>query len=63
MQLKFKNYNEKDYLPKFQEGGEIPADQGAPVNEGAVPADQGGGDPQQELLMACQQAVQTQDCQ
>lgn len=57
--------NINNYVPFLQEGGEIPADQGAPVDE--VPAGegapvQGGGDPMQELLMAAQQALQTQDC-
>ena len=40
-------------IGKFQEGGAMP-----PQN----PA-QGGGDPMQEILMGCQQAVETQDCQ
>lgn len=35
-------------INKFQTGGAAP---------------QGGGDPMQEILMACQQAVETQDCQ
>lgn len=47
--MKLKNIN------KFQEGGAMPP-QGAP-------APQGGGDPMQEILMACKQAVETQDCQ
>ena len=42
-------------IGKFQEGGAMPP-QGAP-------ASQGGGDPMQEILMACQQALETQDCQ
>jgi hypothetical protein len=42
-------------IGKFQEGGAMPP-QGAP----AAPA---GGDPMQEILMGCQQAVETQDCQ
>ena len=56
--------NINNYVPFLQEGGEIPADQGAPVDE--VPAGEGaptqGGDPMQELLMTAQQALQTQDC-
>lgn len=47
--MKFKN------IGKFQEGGAVPP-QGA-----AAPA--GGADPMQEILMGCQQAVETQDCQ
>lgn len=42
-------------IGKFQEGGSMPP-QGAP-------APQGGGDPMQDILMGCQQAVETQDCQ
>jgi hypothetical protein len=30
--------------------------------EASAKAPAGGGDPMQELLMACQQVVQTQDC-
>ena len=40
---------------KFQEGGAMPPQDPA--------AAQGGGDPMQEILMGCQQAVETQDCQ
>lgn len=65
MEIKIKNFNAEDYLPKFQEGGEMPpaegaAPEGAPI-EGAAPAE-GGGDPMQQLLMACQQALESQDC-
>lgn len=47
--MKFKN------IGKFQEGGSMPPQDPA--------AAQGGGDPMQEILMGCQQAVETQDCQ
>ncbi len=47
--MRLKNIN------KFQEGGAMP-----PQDPTAV---QGGGDPMQEILMACQQAIETQDCQ
>ena len=47
--MRLKNIN------KFQEGGVMPP-------QGSTPA-QGGGDPMQEILMGCQQAVETQDCQ
>lgn len=47
--MKFKN------IGKFQEGGTVPPQDPA--------AAQGGGDPMQEILMGCQQAVETQDCQ
>ena len=42
-------------IGKFQEGGAVPPQDPA--------AAQGGGDPMQEILMGCQQAVETQDCQ
>lgn len=47
--MKFKN------IGKFQEGGSVPPQDPA--------AQQGGSDPMQEILMGCQQAVETQDCQ
>ena len=58
MNLKFKNFNEKEYLPKFQEGGEMPAGE-MPAEE--APMEQGGS-PEEQLLMACQQVLETQDC-
>lgn len=42
-------------LKKFQQGGSMPPQDPA--------AAQGGSDPMQEILMGCQQAVETQDCQ
>lgn len=42
-------------ISKFQQGGPMPPQDPA--------AAQGGGDPMQEILMGCQQAVETQDCQ
>lgn len=42
-------------IGKFQEGGAMPPQDPAMA--------QGGGDPMQEILMGCQQAVETQDCQ
>ena len=42
-------------IGKFQAGGPMPPQDPA--------ASQGGGDPMQEILMGCQQAVETQDCQ
>ena len=47
--MKFKN------IGKFQEGGAMPPQDPA--------AAQGGGDPMQEILAGCQQAVETQDRQ
>ena len=61
MKISIKNYNSNDYLPKFQEGGAMEA----PVEDpnAAPAAPEQGGDPQEQLLAACQQAVETQDCQ
>jgi hypothetical protein len=61
--MKLTNKSFEQMVAKFQEGGEMPA--GAPAEqpattEGAAPAE--GGDPMQELLMACQQVLETQDC-
>ena len=50
-------------IKKFQEGGEMPS-QEAPV-EGGAPAEapvESGEDPMQQLMMACQQVLETQDC-
>lgn len=60
MNFKVKNFNVGDYLPKFQEGGEMPAE-GAPV-EGAPAPEKQGGDPMQMLLEGAAQALQNQDC-
>lgn len=61
MEIKIKNYNAEQYVPKFQEGGEM----APPVEDpNAAPApEQGGEDPAQQLLAACQQVLETQDCQ
>ena len=63
MEIKIKNYDESKYLPKFQEGGQMAPAEQAPETapEGEAPAE-GGGDPMEQLLMACQQALQSQDC-
>lgn len=42
-------------IGKFQEGGAMPPQDPAMA--------QGSGDPMEEILMGCQQAVETQDCQ
>ena len=61
MNIKSKNFNPAQYgVQKFQEGGEVAAPETAPAEETA-PA-QSGEDPMQQLLMACQQALETQDC-
>lgn len=62
MEIKIKNYDQSKFMPKFQEGGAMPADDAAAAapEEQAAPA--GGEDPTQQILMACQQALETQDC-
>ena len=44
------------FVNRFQAGGPMPA-------EGGAPAPQGGDDPMQALLQGASQAVQSQDCQ
>ncbi len=63
MEIKINNYNEKEFLPKFQEGGAMNApveDPNAAPETAAAPEQ--GGDPMEQLMMACQQALETQDC-
>lgn len=61
MKITPKNFNQKNYLPKFQEGGEMAAPEEQPAApEQAAPTQE---DPTQQLLMACQQALESQDCQ
>lgn len=57
--MKF-NFNNKELneLLKFQEGGEMPAPAEAPAE---APAQ--GGSPEEQILQAAAQAVQTQDAQ
>lgn len=64
MELKIKNFNIEEFIPKFQEGGEMapPADGGAEGATAPAEAPAEGGDPMQELLAACQQALESQDC-
>lgn len=65
MNLNFRNYDETKFVPKFQEGGAMPAE--APVEEapteGAPAPEEQGGDPMQQLLQVAAQALQAQDCQ
>lgn len=56
MNFKFNN-KELDEILKFQEGGEVP-----PTEEAAPAPEAGSGDPMEQILAACQQALQTQDC-
>ena len=57
--MKF-NFNNKELneLLKMQEGGEMPAPAEAPAE---APA--GGGSPEEQIIQAAAQAVQTQDAQ
>ena len=62
MEIKIRNYNQAQYL---QEGGAVAApaeNPNAAPAEGAPAAPEGGEDPMQQLAMACQQALETQDC-
>lgn len=58
MKIGFKSIDQT--LRKFQEGGEI--NQEAAAAETAATPEQGGGDPMEQILAACQQALQSQDC-
>lgn len=48
-------------ITKFQEGGAMPAPQGAP--EGGAPAGGGEQDPMAQLLQIAQQALQNKDAE
>ena len=56
MEIKVKN---PEFIKFMQEGGVAP--EAAPVEEAPMP-EQGGGSPEEQLAMACQQALETQDC-
>lgn len=56
--MKFK-VKDKEFVKFMQEGGVAP--EAAPVEEAPAAPEQGGS-PEEQLLMACQQALQTQDC-
>ena len=58
MNLEFNNKELKKLL-KFQEGGEMTA----PAEEPAQAPAQPGGSPEEQILQAAAQAVQTQDAQ
>ena len=60
MKFDFQNEELKQLL-KFQEGGEAPAPEGAPAEAPAAPEQ--GGSPEEQILQAAMQAVQTQDAQ
>ena len=52
--------NNKEFVKFLQEGGVAP--EAAPVEEAPAAPEQ-GGDPMEQILAACQQVVETQDCQ
>lgn len=58
-------FTPKKSVKKFQQGGEIPADESvAPQNAPAeAPAEEAGQDPIMMLAQAAAQALQTQECQ
>lgn len=56
--MKFK-VNDERLVNYLQEGGVAP--EAAPEEAPAAP-EQGGGDPMEQIVAACQQALQTQDC-
>lgn len=60
MKFKFQNKELNQLIGKFQEGGVAP--EAAPVEETPAAPKQ-GGDPMEQILAACQQVVETQDCQ
>lgn len=63
MEIKIRNFNLAKYM---QEGGVAPTDpNAAPAAPEQAPAPQEAAaqDPQTQLIMACQQALESQDCQ
>lgn len=60
MKFKIQNKELNQLIGKFQEGGVAP--EAAPVEEAPAAPEQ-GGDPMEQILAACQQVVETQDCQ
>lgn len=60
MKFKFQNKELDQLIGKFQEGGVAP--EATPAESAPVP-EEGGGDPMEQILAACQQVVETQDCQ
>ena len=66
MEIKVRNFDADKYVAKFQEGGEMAPPAGDPnAAPGAPEAPQGSGegDAQQQLMAACQQALDSQDCE
>lgn len=59
MKIKFENKELDKLIGKYQAGGEMAPAEPAPE---PAPAPEQGGSPEEQLMMACQQAVETQDC-
>lgn len=59
MEIKIRNFNLAKYM---QEGGPAPETE-APAPQEAAPQEAAPQDPQAQLLAACQQALDSQDCQ
>ena len=59
MKFKIQNKELDKLIGKFQEGGVTPG--AAPAEETSTTPEQGGS-PEEQLIMACQQALETQDC-
>lgn len=57
--MKFK-VNDQRFVKFMQEGGVAP--EAAPAEQAPAAPEQGGS-PEEQLLMACQQAVETQNCE
>lgn len=51
--------NDPNFIKYLQEGGVAP--EAAPAEAAPAP-EEGGGDPMEQIIAACQQALQTQDC-
>ena len=51
--------NNPNFVKYLQEGGVAP--EAAPAEAAPAP-EQGSGDPMEQIVAACQQALQTQDC-
>ena len=60
MKFKFQNKELDQLIGKYQEGGAAP--EAAPVEEAPAP-EQAGGSPEEQIIQAAAQAVQTQDAQ
>lgn len=56
--MKFEVKDER-FVKYLQEGGVAP--EAAPAEAAPAP-EEGGGDPMEQIIAACQQALQTQDC-